>query len=160
MKKIFYSIILFVLVGMSVAVGVSGEVAISVTTDGVVPYGRMAVSTTINTYTLGDIQTVKNTGDLPEKFRIKGRDSANWTLENAIGTNQYVHGFCVYTAAGDCDNNPGPNDYIPLSTEYTVLSDNVNSQSEVSFHLQITTPDINTTTTEQQVNVTILAEAK
>ena len=61
---------------------------------------------------------------------------------------------------GDCDNNPGPNDYTKLEEAgYVDLSNRVESSSSVSFYLQITTPSINTATAEQQIDITILAEA-
>jgi hypothetical protein len=157
MKKIIFLMTMFVLIGMSVATDAVGDVAIGVL-DGTVSYGHITVGASVNTFSLGDMQIVTNNGTVAEKFSIKGRDSANWVLKNIAGTDEYVHGFCIYTVSGDCDNNPGPNDYTALGKDYTTLANHVNISGTVNFHLQLTTPTENSSATEQQVGITILAE--
>jgi len=158
MKKLFSSITLVVLIGMIVAAGAAGDISISVL-DGTVAYGQVAVGASVSTLSLGDMQIATNTGDAAEKFSIKGQDSASWTLESTAGPNQYVHGFCVWTTEGDCDNDPGPNDYTALTPEYATLAVSVNVAGVVNFHLRITTPTVNSATDQQHVDVTVLAEA-
>jgi hypothetical protein len=153
MKKLFSSIIPVVLVGMIVATDTAGGISISVS-DGTVEYGQVAVGASVSTLSPNDMQIATNNGDVAEKFSIKGQDSANWTLESAIGVNQYTHGFCVWTTEGDCDE---AGNFTPLTTDYATLAASVAINGAVNFHLQITAPNPNTVVDHQHVDVTILA---
>ena len=122
--------------------------------DGTISYGILAVSTTKATVNLApvDTQTVTNDGNVTEQFNIKGTDSANWTLENAVGADQYVHKFC----ASSCGTPP--TNYTALSeASYTTLAASIAPLGTQSLDLEISTPSSSTVFTSQNVNVMVQA---
>ena len=129
---------------------------ISVTvTDGTVAYGTLGQNSTADTEPAQG-QTATNNGNVTEDFDIKGLDSADWTLETAAGTDQYVHKFCNDT---DNDCTTPPTSYTALTTDYQDLDSAIITSGTVLFQLQINTPNPSTVYTEQSVNVTVLATA-
>ncbi|MDY0097496.1 MAG: hypothetical protein RBS01_04060 [Candidatus Dojkabacteria bacterium] len=140
----------------------SGTVAATVTaqnislsvSDGTISYGILAVSTTKATVNLApvDTQTVTNDGNVTEQFNIKGTDSADWTLESAVGPNQYVHKFCASSCATP------PTNYTALSeASYATLAASVVPAGTQSLDLEISTPSSSTVFTSQNVNVVVQA---
>lgn len=124
-------------------------------TDGDVLYGILPVSDTTSTVVSGlnDSQTADNDGNITEDFNIIGTDSAGWTLESAVGSDQYSHDFCTTT----CDSSPV---WVEIQQgAYTEMSVAVASTSNQIFDLRIETPSASTVFTEQSVDVTVQATA-
>ena len=120
--------------------------------DGTIAYGILVAGASKSTIDLTDTQIVTNDGNVAEKFNIKGTDSANWTLEAAIGTDQYVHKFC----AAACGTPP--TNYTALAeASYTTLAASVAPLGTQSLDLEITAPSSSTVFTSQDVNVTVQA---
>lgn len=122
--------------------------------DGTISYGILPLSTTQATVDLNpvDTQTVSNNGNVAAKFNIKGTDSAAWTLESAIGANQYVHKFCTASCATP------PTNYTALAeADYTTLAASVIPTGNVSLDLEVSTPSSSSTFEAQSVNVTVQA---
>lgn len=138
----------------------TGQVSATVTvqnisltvSDGEIEYGILAVSTTKATTALTDTQTITNNGNVSEKFSVKGTDSADWTLESAIGTDEYVHKFC----AGTC-STPPTNYTALVEASYTTLAATVAPAGEQTLDLEISTPSTSTVFTSQSVNVSVQA---
>jgi hypothetical protein len=126
------------------------NISVSVS-DGSIAYGIMAANSTKSTCDLNDTQTVTNDGNIAETFNIKGQNSANWTLADTAGTDQYVHKF----AASSCPWTNG----TPLTTSYQTMATNIPPNGNSPLNLQITTPNPSTVFTEQSVNVTVQAVA-
>ena len=141
----------------------TGQVAATVTaqnislsvSDGTISYGILAVSTTKATVNLApvDTQTVTNDGNVTEQFNIKGTDSADWTLESAVGAaDEYVHKFCASSCATP------PTGYTALAeASYTTLAASVAPAGTQSLDLEISTPSSSTVFTSQNVNVVVQA---
>ena len=166
MKSLIYTLGFISLVGLALAVTAGAADSDSVTatvtvqnisvavTDGTVTYGTLAVSSTASTTSSGldDSQTATNNGNITEDFDIAGQDSVAWTLESAIGANQYKHSFCTV----DCDTTPS---WTALTTSYQTLSTSVSSSGTTVFDLKLDTPSSSASYTEQSVDVTVLASA-
>lgn len=126
---------------------------ISVTVaDGTVAYGTLAVNASADTNP-ADTQTATNNGNVTENFNIKGQNSANWTLANIAGADNYVHRFCTATCTTP------PTNYTALTTSYQTLAASVATSGTQTFDLVITTPTSSTNYTEQSVDVTVQAVA-
>jgi len=125
-------------------------------TDGLVQYGILPASDTTSTIAtdLDDSQTADNDGNITEDFNIIGTDSAAWTLEAAVGSDdEYAHTFCTTT----CDATPV---WVEIQeASYTSMSIGVASTSNQVFDLKIETPSVSTAFDEQSVDVTIQATA-
>jgi hypothetical protein len=124
--------------------------------DGTVDYGIMSLNSWKSTLELSDTQTATNTGNVNENFKIKGKNSDNWTLSSSQGDEQYVHQFCNDT---DKDCSSPPTNYTPLTTSYQDLDTNIPPSGTVDFQLRLGTPTATTHYTEQDVDVTLLASA-
>jgi len=168
MKTLLLTLGLISLVGLALAVTAGAATSDSVTatvtvqsisvtvTDGIVAYGTMAVSTTASTTLAGsgldDSQTATNAGNVTEDFDIAGQDSVAWTLESAIGANQYKHSFCTV----DCETTPS---WTALTTSYQALATSVATSSTSVFDLKLDTPSSSSSFDQQSVDVTVLASA-
>jgi hypothetical protein len=137
------------------------QIAITVT-DGNITYGTLALSGSASTIAGGvnDTQTATNTGNVAETFNIKGADSAGWTLETAIGSEQYKHEFCIGTGGtpDPCDSG-GSVVWTPLTTDDQELINEVAGSGTQKFDLKVTVPSATTQTGSQNVNVTVTAIA-
>ncbi len=130
---------------------------ISVSVDpGRVEYGTMPLNSWKSTLDLNAMQTATNNGNVIENFKIKGQNSANWTLASTPGNEQYTHQFCNDTDY-DCSNPP--TNYTALTTSYQTLDTNIPVNGTVEIQLRLGTPTATQYYTEQQVDVTIMAEA-
>ncbi len=124
------------------------NIAISVS-DGSITYGTLAAGASQDTVTLTDPQTVTNDGNVAENFLIRGQDSANWTLEASAGTEQYKHEFSITATF------PG----TALTTSNQSLDTNIAVLGTTTLDLKITTPTVTAASTQQSVNVTVVATA-
>ena len=95
--------------------------------------------------------TATNNGSITENINIRGADTANWTLENAVGANQYVHkasndNFAIQT--------------ITLVTPgSTLLKASVAVNGTVTVSLKLDAPTSSTTAAQQNAAVTVIAVA-
>lgn len=165
MKKIIAGISVFALIAIAFPLGAAQHeagvtatvtvenIAVSVS-DGGVAYGALATSAFGDTTSNGvnDSQTVTNDGNVNEDFVIRGDDTATWTLEVAIGANQYTHDFCITT----CDTTPVWN---ALSTSNTSLVSTVAPTVGQVFDLQIQAPSSDSSAVQQSAVVTVVATA-
>lgn len=118
-------------------------------TSGTVNYGTLAVGATLSTIQLGSTQIVTNSGNVAEDFVVAGQNSTNWTLAGTPAADTYVHKF---------SSNAG-GAWTALTTSNQALGTNIGVGSTVSLDLQITAPSSSTVTTQQNVNVSVLATA-
>jgi len=168
MKKILLIVIAILLISLSSVANIaqassSATVASTVTIQsvsvsvgsGTVTYGTLATNTSESTIVsdLNDTQTVTNNGNVAEDFTVKGQNSANWTLAASAGSDQYVHKFCTSSCGTP------PTNFSALTTSYQSLASNVAAAGTANLDLQITTPTSSSVTTQQTVDVTILAAA-
>lgn len=151
------------IVGVTVRAADTADVTATVTarsvsvtvTDASVAYGNVNLSGYGSTTSDGvnDTQIADNNGNYNETFNIIGTDSASWTLENAIGANQYTHAFCNTNL---CDS--APTWTLMQQAAYTTLSSTtVPTGGDQNFDLQIHLPSSSGSYTEQNVNVTVQA---
>ena len=121
--------------------------------DGTVAYGTLATSGTANTETLGQEQSAQNEGNATEYFNIRGQDTTNgtpvWTLESAIGTNQYTH---------EASTSDGSTWYL-LTTSYVTFVTGKAVSSTEPFDLRITVPSSTTNFSQQDPDVIVQAVA-
>jgi hypothetical protein len=130
---------------------------ISVTvSDGSIAYGNVGVSGTASTTSdgLDDSQTATNNGNVSETFNIIGTDSGDWTLESAIGSDQYTQAFCNTLT---CDS--APTYTLMQQVAYTTLSSTTVATSTGTqiFDTRINLPSSSSVYTEQSVNMTVQA---
>jgi hypothetical protein len=130
---------------------------ISVTVaDGSIVYGNVAVSGTASTTSSGvdNSQIASNNGNVSETFNIIGTDSAAWTLEAAIGADQYTQAFCNTLT---CDTVPTWT--LMQEAAYTTLSSSTvaTSTGQQVFDTRINLPSSSSSYTEQSVNMTVQA---
>jgi hypothetical protein len=132
---------------------------ISVTiSNGSVAYGTLGVNTSKDTTSgsLNNTQVATNAGSDPEDLSIKGQNSANWTLSGSPGSEQYSEYFCT-TGSGSpdpCDTGPT---WTAMTTSYQSLGSNIAASGTQRFDLKITTPTSTTATSQQSVDVVVLA---
>ncbi|HZX50167.1 MAG TPA: hypothetical protein VFE94_03420 [Candidatus Paceibacterota bacterium] len=119
--------------------------------DASIAYGSLALSASYSTLAAeaNDLQFASNIGNLTEDFNIQGADTASWTLESAIGSEQYTHEFST---------NRGTV-WVKLSTSYQQLVDAVAQNVSQQFDLQITVPSGTSDFTQQTAAVTVQAVA-
>ena len=115
--------------------------------DGVVSYGTVPLGHYKDTIQLSDTQTATNDGNTTEDFNIEGANTANWTLANASGTDQYVHQFSIN----------GGSSWTDLTTSYQTLVTGIAASGTKDFDLRIWLPSSTTYYTQQNPNVTIQA---
>ncbi|MEX2515112.1 MAG: hypothetical protein WD335_03215 [Candidatus Paceibacterota bacterium] len=122
---------------------------ISITvSDGSIDYGGVQAGNTNDTISLGDTQTVTNTGDVTIDLNIVGQDTAcPWTLAATAGTDQYVHEFS--TDSGGV--------WTALTTTNQTLATGIAAAGTQDFDLQLTSPTDSSCDTEQSVDVTVQA---
>lgn len=127
------------------------NIALTVT-DRTIVYGSVTIGSTNNTTTNGmdNSQTVTNTGNVIEDFKIKGQDSIAWPIGASAGDGIYAHGVCI----SDCDASPS---WIALSVDYSELTTDIAIDGTLIFDLQIYTPTATSNYDEQSVNVMVLA---
>jgi hypothetical protein len=127
---------------------------------GSVAYGVLATSTSKDTTASGlnNTQVATNNGDVAEDFSIKGQDSANWTLAGSPGSESYSHYFCTSGSGSPDPCDTGPT-WTAMTTSYQFLATNILASGTQRFDLKISTPTSTTATSQQTVNVTILATA-
>ena len=115
-----------------------------------VDYGTVELSAT-NVTPTPLFFTATNNGSITENINIRGADTANWTLENAVGANQYVHkasndNFAIQT--------------ITLVTPgSTLLKASVAVNGTVTVSLKLDAPTSSTTAATQTAVVTVIAVA-
>jgi hypothetical protein len=168
MKKTLLScvvsiITLFVVVANAAQASSSATVASTVTiqsvsvsvASGTVSYGTLATNTSKSTIAsdLNDTQTVTNNGNVNEEFDVQGQNSTNWTLGSSPGADTYEEQFCKTTCTSP------PTNFTALTTSNQVLATSVAALGTSSLDLRITTPTSSSVTTQQSVDVTILATA-
>ncbi len=142
--------------------GAAGQIKItypiiSVTvSDGAVDYGILGSNANKDTTVGGinDTQTATNTGEAAEDFNIKGQNSTSWVLGTSAGNEQYAHYFCL-TGSGSPDPCDASAVWVPLTTSYQSLGNNIAINGSSRFDLKITTPTTTGATTQQSVNVTV-----
>lgn len=133
------------------------NVAVSVS-DGTVAYGTLAVSTSDDTTTNGtthDSQTATNDGNVTSDLEIKGQDATGgtgWTLAATIGSDQYVHEFCIT----DCDGTPS---WTALTTTYQTLASSVAAAGTQVFDLKISIPSSSSDYVQKSVDVMVQISA-
>ena len=131
------------------------NVSVSVA-DGTVAYGNIALSGTASTSSdgLDDTQIATANGNVSETLNIIGTDSATWTLETAIGSDQYTHHFCNTLA---CDSAPTWTEIQQAA--YTTMSSATvaTSTGTQNFDLKVTVPSSSSSYTSQSVDVTVQA---
>lgn len=121
-----------------------------------IAFGSVAQSSTKDTTTNGttgvnDSTTATNNGSVAEKLSIKAGNSTNWTLGASAGSETYTMKFCKTT----CDTSPF---WTSMSTDYGTLVASVAKDDTQVFDLQVGTPTSTTSTGQQSVTVTVLAE--
>ncbi len=121
--------------------------------DGTITYGILALSSTNTTVALTDTQTITNNGNVPINVNIKGQNTTSWTLAATIGSNQYIHQYCLATCG------TYPTNYTPMTTTYSLAKSNLAASGTQSIDLGISTPSSSTDYTEQSVNVMVQAVA-
>jgi hypothetical protein len=130
-------------------------VSLSITSDGVVSYGTLPIGGTTDTVILGDTQIVKNVSDSETvNFKIKGSDAvggtANWTLAETPGTDEFVHSFSK--------NHGG--EWTALTKYYQSLTtEGVPVNGSQTFDLKIDMPVSVTDYASHTITVTIEAVA-
>jgi len=131
-------------------------VSVSITSDGTVAYGILAIGATQNTTASGlvDTQTATNDGTEIANFNIKSSGAAGgtpWTLAASTGSiNEFTH-----TASIDS----GVTWDIAMTTadSYVALATGIEAAGTQDFDLRIEMPSSVTDFTEHTITVTILA---
>ena len=167
-KQFFASVMVLVLAAMVVGVGVNADteaivsatvtaelVSVSITSDGTVSYGTLALSTTKDTVALGQTQTATNSGNVTANFNIRSSDAissggTDWNLAASAGTNDFTHEFSV-----DGDSNWIAFDVV--NANYSTLENSVLASGTTDFDLRIGTPVVSTDSVEHTVTVTVQA---
>ena len=122
------------------------QVAMSVT-ESLVEYGVLSV---------GDVDKVpnpaffaaNNDGNVPVDFVIRGFDTAAWTLEATVGTDEYVHRFAT----------DGGTSFTELTLSSQTLS-SVAVNGTQTVHLNLDMPDATAASASQDADVKVLATA-
>lgn len=135
-------------------VGETLAAVISITLEpgsGTVTYGLVATSKD-TTGAENQTQTVRNNGNVNVDIDIKGQNSANWTLGASAGDATYKHEWCT----SDCDGTPTWN-AVTTTFDSDFLATNVAPDSTQNFDLKVTVPTSNQGTSQQNVDVFLLA---
>lgn len=119
---------------------------------GTVTYGIVATSQATTASGVNQTQTVRNNGNVPEDFDIKGQNSAHWTLGTTAGNATYKHEWCMQT----CDSTPVWNAFT-ASYAGSYLVSNIAANGTQDFDLQVTVPTSNQGTSSENVSVFIQA---
>ena len=143
MKNLTLSICILVITGMLVGgiamAALTGDITATVTaqnvaitaSDGAIAYGIIAIGSNADTTATGvnDTQTVTNDGNVAGDISVIGSDTGVWTLESAIGSEQYVHKSCTTT----CDASAT---WAVFNADtYTTLNDDVAASATVELDL-------------------------
>ncbi len=135
-------------------VGETLAAVISITLEpgsGTVTYGLVATSKD-TTGAENQTQTVRNNGNVNVDIDIKGQNSANWTLGASAGDATYKHEWCT----SDCDGTPTWN-AVTTTFDSDFLATNVAPDGTQAFDLKVTVPTSNQGTSQQNVDVFLLA---
>jgi len=129
-------------------------VSVSITSDGTVAYGNMALNSTKNTTSgdLNDTQTARNDGNVTENFNIKTSNAVGgtgWTLGSDPGSNTFVHYFSI--------NGGGAWTKFTTADSYQTLVTGIGVSSSQNFDLQINTPTVSSDGYQKSITVTIQA---
>ena len=129
------------------------NVSVSVS-DASVSYGIISAGASEDTTSTGvnDTQTATNDGNVTEDLNIRGADSANWTLSETSGSDQYMHEFCT----SNCDSSPA---WTSLTTTNQTLANGVAVIGTQDFDLRVTAPNPSSVDTQETLTVTIQASA-
>ena len=168
MKNLLFAIGILLFTGMIlggfVIAAETGTVAATVTAqnisvyvhDASVAYLTVSISSSASTCNDGvdNSQIAGNNGSITEDFNIKGTDSVTWTLESAIGTDNYMHSVCTTT----CDATPVW--YALAEASYLTLDstrDTSGANNSTTFDLKIDTPSVSGSYSVQSVDVVVQA---
>jgi len=91
---------------------------------------------------------VTNTGNVNEKFMIKGADTANWALAGGAGTDAYVH---RYSTSGS------PGSFVALTTTNQTMFSSVVPTGGIDVYLNMDLPTVTTAGGSQTAAVTVIA---
>jgi hypothetical protein len=126
-------------------------ISITLNTDGDIPYGIVAVSSTISTLDLTDTQTIENSGNVVENFTIKTTNATggtSWTIGENPDSNIFVHEFS--TSSGAVWNK------FTVADSYQTMVNGLAVSSTQDIDLRITTPTVSDAN-QKNVIITILA---
>ncbi|MBP6881162.1 MAG: hypothetical protein KBC35_00880 [Candidatus Pacebacteria bacterium] len=127
--------------------------SISITSDGLIEYGYLDLSTA--TSTIGsDTQTAQNIAGFSERLNIRSSDAtggANWALSSSIGSNVYTHEFSTTTGVTWTS--------MPDSATYVLAYPLVTVGDFADFDFKITIPSDTTDFMEKSITVTVQAAA-
>ena len=133
-----------------------GLVSVTVTPS-TIAYGTVALGTTKDTITLGQLLTVTNNGTVAENFKIKSSNATRsggttWTLAATVGNNIFTHKYSK--------TRPTPTWLgMDVADTYYDLATNVAPNGTQTFDLQIGMPTSTTDYWEHTIIITILAVA-
>ena len=134
--------------------GSAAVYSVSITSNGVIEYGFVDLSTASSTVGNGYTQTAQNDGNTTEKLNVKSSDAAggtSWTLAATIGTNQYKHEFS--TTTGSVWN------VMPDSSTYVTAAPSVAVSGTVNFDFRLTVPSASTDYQQKSITITVQATA-
>lgn len=127
----------------------SSVISIGLTSDGTVSYGTIFSGESRNTVTLGDTQTVENTGTLAVDVNIKTQAPAGWDLAITPAPNTFTHDFSI--------DNGGSWSPMALDDTYELMSTNLDIGGTRPFDLRITAPNHSVSNTEKVIPVILQA---
>jgi hypothetical protein len=119
-----------------------------VISDGSITFGSMNFNTSKDTVTLSDTQHVTNNGNVGIDIAIKGFDTAYpWALSSSAGVEQYKYEYSL-NAGGS---------WTPITTTYNNMITNLGASVSDDFDLKLTTPTTTDCTSQQTVDITLIA---
>jgi len=129
-------------------------VSISLTSDGSVDYGLVALNGEEDTTSTGlnDTQTITNDSTITENFNIKTSNATGgmtWTVGAAAGSDVYVHSFST--------NGGSSWEVLDTVDVYETLATGVAASSSQDFDLKIHLPTETTDYQEKTITVTVQA---
>ncbi|MEW6102900.1 MAG: hypothetical protein AB1630_03630, partial [bacterium] len=86
---------------------------------------------TNSTVTSTGSNTVKNDGNAPETFWLSGANTANWTLQNAPGINQFSL-YAIFNSTQPANNDFGSDDNLTTSSQASTVSRFAGGENGVS----------------------------
>lgn len=128
--------------------------SVSLTSDGTIEYGFVALSTATSTVSTGNTQVAQNDGNTSETLNVKSSNATGgttWTLASTIGSNQYKHEFSTTTGSS----------WVTMSTAdtYVTAAPSVAVSGTVNFDFRLTTPSSSTDYQQKSITLTIQAVA-
>jgi autotransporter-associated beta strand protein len=128
--------------------------SVTVTTDGIVDYGFVALSGVKDTTGISETQIVQNNGNATEKFSVKSSDAIGgvaWTLGTSIGTDIFKHEFSLNGGTG-WTGMPDISTYVTAATSVAV-------NDTKNFDFKISMPSATTDYLQKSITLTVLASA-